>query len=231
MTAPARLDHLVVAADTLEAGAAWCERTLGMAPGPGGEHPLMGTHNRLLRIATVDHPRAYFEIIAIQPGAPGPAAGRRRWFDLDDPALRAGLQAQGPQLVHWVVQVPDVQGAVAAWQRLGIDRGEVVTASRMTDRGPLQWQITIRPDGRRLFDGCLPTLIQWGPAHPASALPACGVTVHGVAVAHPQAALLREAFAAIGLAGVAVEDGAPSLSATLHTPGGTVRLATHAAAG
>jgi hypothetical protein len=46
------VDHLVIAAASLEEGVAWCEATLGVTPGPGGEHPLMGTHNRLLRIAT-----------------------------------------------------------------------------------------------------------------------------------------------------------------------------------
>ena len=35
----AQVDHLVIAASTLDEGVAWCERTLGMTPGPGGEHP------------------------------------------------------------------------------------------------------------------------------------------------------------------------------------------------
>ena len=46
----AHLDHLVIMANTLNEGVAWCEATLGVTPGPGGEHPLMSTHNRLLRI-------------------------------------------------------------------------------------------------------------------------------------------------------------------------------------
>lgn len=224
MTAAARIDHLVVVADTLEQGAAWCERTLGVAPGPGGEHSLMGTHNRLLRIATVDYPRAYFEIIARNPAAAGAQDGRRRWFDMDDPVLQADVRDHGPRLAHWVVQVPDVRAAVAAWARLGIDRGQVVQASRMTPRGLLQWQITIRDDGQRLFDGCLPTLIEWGDVHPAATMPDSGVTLHGLAVTHPEAALLTRALAAIGLEGVAVESGPPDLCATLRTPGGAVRL-------
>ena len=44
------LDHLVIVADSLEQGAAWCASTLGVEPGPGGRHALMGTHNRLLRL-------------------------------------------------------------------------------------------------------------------------------------------------------------------------------------
>ena len=39
----AQIDHLVVAARTLVEGVAWCEATLGVVPGPGGEHALFGT--------------------------------------------------------------------------------------------------------------------------------------------------------------------------------------------
>src|SRR6478735_419898 len=76
VTIDCRIDHLVVAARTLDQGVQWCEATLGVTPGAGGEHPLMGTHNRLLRIATVQYPRAYLEIIAIDPAAQTPS--RRR---------------------------------------------------------------------------------------------------------------------------------------------------------
>lgn len=59
------LDHLVVMADTLAQGAAWCEAVLGITSGPGSEHPQMGTHNRLFRINSAAFPYAYLEIIAI----------------------------------------------------------------------------------------------------------------------------------------------------------------------
>ena len=68
----ARVDHLVVVAAALAEGVDWCERTLGVTPGPGGEHPLMGTHNRIFNISSPRHPRAYLEIIAINSGATRP---------------------------------------------------------------------------------------------------------------------------------------------------------------
>ena len=68
-----QIDHLVVAAHTLEQGVQWCEATLGITPEAGGEHSQFGTHNKLFKIATPAHPLAYFEIIAINPGAKGPA--------------------------------------------------------------------------------------------------------------------------------------------------------------
>ena len=219
----ARIDHLVVAAANLEQGVAWCEATLGVLPGPGGEHPLMGTHNRLLRIATVDHPRAYFEIIAVQPGRQPQRS--RRWFDLDVESLRDAVARRGPRLVHFVASVPDVRAAVSAWQELGLERGEPVAASRMTPRGELSWQITVRADGQRLMQGVLPTLIQWGEVHPASAMPESGVTFQGLTATHPKAAMLRTAFDAIGLGGVTVKDGPADLCAVLDTPRGRIKLA------
>jgi len=218
----ARIDHLVIAAATLEQGVAWCEATLGVVPAPGGEHPLMGTHNRVLRIATVDYPRAYLEIIAIQPGRTPQRP--RRWFDLDDETVRDALARGGPRLLHFVASVPDVRAAVNAWQSLRIDRGEPAAASRMTPRGLLAWQITVRDDGQRLFQGALPTLIEWGETHPASALPESGVTLQALTATHPQAASLRNAYEAIDLQGVSVREGRPDVCAVLETPRGRLQL-------
>lgn len=219
----ARVDHLVIAAATLDAGVAWCEATLGVLPAPGGEHPLMGTHNRVLRIATVDYPRTYLEIIAVQAGRTPQRP--RRWFDLDDETVRDTLERSGPRLLHFVASVPDAPAAVTALKRMAIDRGEPLPASRMTQRGLLQWQITVREDGQRLFDGTLPTLIEWGEVHPASGLPESGVTLQSLSATHPRATALRNAYEAIGLQGVTVKDGAPNLCAVLETPRGRVQLA------
>lgn len=221
-----RVDHLVVVAADLAQGVAWCESTLGVTPGPGGQHPLMGTHNRLMRVATVNYPHAYLEVIAIDSGASHIEKTRgRRWFDMDFGPLQARVAIDGPQLVHFVANTPDVVAASAALRALGIERGPILAASRMTPRGLLQWQITVREDGQRLFRGGLPTLIEWGDVHPASAMPESGVTLQALAVTHPDADTLRAAYAAIGLDRVAIEVGPANLVATLHTPKGIVKLA------
>ncbi len=229
----AQVDHLVVVAASLDEGVAWCERVLGITPGPGGEHPLMGTHNRLFSVASSACPRSYFEIIAIQPGVtPARAPGKHRWFDMDDPLLQARVAQDGPQLVHFVASVPGVVSAVKALATQGLDRGAVVPASRQTAAGLLSWRITVRDDGQRLFYGTLPTLIQWGEAtqdpaqaaHPLDAMPASGVTLAALQASHPRPEKLQAAFAAIGLAGVDVVAGTPNLVATLQTPLGLVTL-------
>jgi len=223
------VDHLVVMAASLEQGAAWCETTLGVTPGPGGEHPLMGTHNRLLNIAAASHPRAYLEIIAINPGAAHAlSTGPRRWFDMDDPVLQAHVAQHGPCLIHWVASVADIRAASVelAWQ--GIDRGPILRASRQTPAGLLEWQITARDDGLRLFDGCLPTLIQWDGTHPVDRMPESGITLQSLHVHHPEATALRQAWQAMGLteACIPISDGPAHLTATLQTPKGLIEITT-----
>jgi hypothetical protein len=235
----AHIDHLVVAARTLQEGVDWCEATLGITPGAGGSHPLFATHNRLFRIATVNYPRAYFEIIAINSEAfrttNTPATGqkgfKKRWFDLDSEALQKEI-AKTPRLVHVVANTSDVRLACAALSELGIDRGPAVQASRMTANGLLEWKITVRDDGQRLFHGGLPTLIEWGnetsaPSvvmHPSQNMPDSGVSLQSLHMVTPQVTQLQAAYLAIGLQGVKITTGEPNLIATLQTPKGVVTL-------
>jgi hypothetical protein len=227
-----QIDHLVIVAKSLEQGVQWCEATLGITPGPGGEHTLYGTHNRLFKVASPANPMAYVEIIAIDPAAVRPKrACPTRWFDMDDPALQKAV-AKEPRLVHFVVNTPDIRAARMAIRMQGIDRGPAISASRRTNRGTLNWQISVRADGQRLFDGCMPTLIQWGKPeatdplklHPRNTLTRSGVTLQSLEVIHPSAAKLQAAYDAIELNRVTVTEGPACLKATLQTPKGLIVL-------
>ena len=222
MNAPA-IDHLVIAAPTLAEGVTWCEQTLGVSPGPGGAHALFGTHNRLLRLASGQ--ACYLEIIAVDPAAtPQRAAPLARWFDLDQPALQAQLRGQGPQLIHGVLRVPQIDTTLQAWQSL--DRGPALTASRPTPQGLLQWRISVRDDGQRLLGGALPTLIEWGDVHPCDAMPESGLALSALTLQTPNTALLQQALdaAQLGDPAVRVIRGPAGLSAQLHTPRGDITL-------
>jgi hypothetical protein len=227
-----QIDHLVIVAKTLEQGVQWCEEKLGITPGPGGEHALYGTHNRLFKIASPSNPMAYLEIIAINPAAVRPKkACPTRWFDMDNTALQKAVAIE-PRLVHFVVNTPDIKAARMALRMEGIDRGPAIQASRRTNKGVLNWQISVRADGQRLFDGVLPTVIQWGKPdaieplrlHPRNTLPRSGVTLQSLEITHPSATKLQEAFAAIELHRVPVTEGLANLKATLQTPKGVVVL-------
>src|ERR1700687_4364463 len=81
----AKLDHLVVAAASLEQGEDHLESLLGVRPRRGGKHVAMGTHNRVLRLGD----GIYLELIAVDPDGIKP--DRPRWFDLDRPSMPASL--------------------------------------------------------------------------------------------------------------------------------------------
>ena len=57
------LDHLIIAAATLDEGVDYVADTLGIAPSGGGCHELVGTHNKVLRLGH----DVYLEVIALDP--------------------------------------------------------------------------------------------------------------------------------------------------------------------
>ena len=209
----AAIDHLVVAAATLAQGCDWVESGLGVRPQPGGRHVAMGTHNALLRIG----PRRYLEVMAIDPDAAPPT--RPRWFDLDEPRMRATL-TDGPRLVHFVVRTDDIAALTA---RSPIDLGDVIPMSR----GDRHWRITVPQDGHLPGRGLVPTLIAWPDAwHPATALPEQGLSLVALAGEHPDPAPIRAALARLSLdEDVKVTYGrSPRLAAMIRTPRGIVTL-------
>lgn len=215
----AHIDHLVIAADTLEQGAAWCEAMLGVAPGPGGRHGLMGTHNRLLNISGPAFERCYLEIIAIDPAAP--ALGRTRWFGLDDPSLRAAVRAE-PRFIHAVARTTNIE--MLRWGLINcrVDPGTLLAAHRDTPAGRLAWRITVRDDGQLPEGGTLPTLIEWQGPHPCEALPASPVQLTSLSL-RSLSGRLRQLLRLAGGVKADRPDG-PALTATLATPRGAVVL-------
>ena len=209
----AALDHLIVAAATLEEGEDYIEAKLGVRPQRGGKHVAMGTHNSLLSLG----PRTYLEVIAIDPEGATPA--RPRWFELDRPAMQATLRAS-PRLLHWAARTKDIDAARTA---ATIDPGPPHAASR----GTFHWRITIPDDGHLPGAGIVPTLIEWSDdKHPTDTLPDSRLRIATLAAAHPEPAQIRAALAALGLSETlqVTFNAAPRLAALVRTPRGTVAL-------
>lgn len=173
------LDHIIIYASSLDEGRVWAQEVLGVDMSMGGSHFLMGTHNLITRIDSEEFPKAYLEIIAIDPSAPNPAVGGVRWFDMDCPTLSHQI-AKSPRLIHWVARTQQLQLAVDELRRLGIDRGDILSASRASAHGLLEWQMTVRSDGWRLMNGALPTLIQWGSRHPVDGMSASSLKLKNI---------------------------------------------------
>ena len=177
-------DHLVVVANDLRSGCDWVEERLGVRPQAGGKHVAMGTHNAVLSLGK----RFYLEVIAVDPEGNKPA--RPRWFDLDEPRMRAAL-AEGPHLAHWVARTADIDEAAARVPDLG--------APTPMSRGDLHWRITIPDDGHRPGRGLVPTLIEWPDArHPTDNMADSGCRLVAIAGEHPEPAVVRAALAMLG---------------------------------
>lgn len=210
---PLVMDHIVVGALTLEQGIDYVRDVLGVEVPPGGRHPLMGTHNRLMRVGD----GVFLEIIAVDPDASPPS--RKRWFALDAPEMTARLRRR-PELIAWVAGTMDLETSL---RRCPEDLGHSVQARR----GALSWTIAVRDDGAIPLQGALPVLIRWpdGP-HPSSSMADLGVRLIGLRVTHPQPDRITTCLSALGGGGlveVAQGNGDPRLSAVFRLPDGTTR--------
>ena len=178
------IDHLVVTASSLEAGVAFVEAELGCRMQPGGQHPQMGTHNRLLRLGT----NVYLEVLAIDPTAAAPE--RARWFGLDQ--LTA---ADAPRLSAWVMRTQSIHELAARCP-------EPLGAVELMRRGELEWWITIPPDGRCVMGGAMPPLIEWRTkSPPATRLPESGIELLELELRHHETAQLQKWFEIAGFQG------------------------------
>ncbi|MGX1160546.1 glyoxalase-like protein [Arthrobacter sp. SLBN-100] len=217
----ARIDHLVIAADSLEQGAAWCAATFGVEPSGGGKHPLMGTHNRVIAISSESFPDCYLEVIAIDPGAPAP--GRPRWFGLDHPEVRAAVR-ESPRLVHAVARTCRIEMLHRDLASFALNPGELRAAQRDTPHGLLKWRITIRDDGRTECAGALPSLIEWEGQHPCANMPPSDVSLRSLVLRGvPSRAVDVLKLPAVHAGPIDGVQNAP-LTATVESPGGRVVL-------
>jgi len=209
----AKFDHVVIGACLLAPGTRQVEEWLGAATGGGGKHPLMATHNRLMRLGGQG---GYLEVIAMDPDAPPPS--RPRWYTLDAQHTRDRL-AQGPRALCWVAAVSDIEMAA---RDCGYDAGEIIEVTR----GDLHWRLTVPQDGGLAAGGVLPALIEWPDGvDPVAALPAADIALTGIAAAHPDPAFVESCMDRLGLGDLmTVTGGPPSLAFDFLTASGTVHI-------
>jgi hypothetical protein len=204
-----RVDHLVYATTDLDRGIAEIEKLLGVKAVFGGQHPGRGTRNALVSLG----PKAYLEIIAIDPGQPKPAQPRS--FGIDD--LKAA------RLVTWAANGTDLARVQADAVRNGVPLGAVSAGSRQRPDGVLlNWQFTIPV--QLVADGIVPFLIDWGSSpHPAASSPSGAVLV-GLRAEHPEEQHVRGMLAQLGLLLPVTHGAQPALIATIEGRNGRVEL-------
>ncbi len=216
------LDHLVIAAPTLDAGTEYVAELLGVAPQSGGAHAAMGTHNRVLGLFG----GIYLEVIAVNPDA-------RRRNARAGSGWTATTCASACRLVPACCTGPRAWSAPPTWHAGRRSTRARSHRSSPMQRGDLHWRITVPEDGSlpawqgeaaSAGDGLLPSLIQWDVApHPGASLPRQDLALRRLAGHHPHAELLRQGLAWLGaehLIALEQADGPPRLTAEIETPQG-----------
>ena len=196
-----RLDHLAIAAETLEEGVAWAEERLGVPFLAGGKHARFGTHNRLLGLAD----GLYLEVIAVDPDAvsEGP-----RWFGLD--AFRGP-----PRLANWICEPDNFDAMMVHGMR------KVAMA-----RGDLRWDMGAPEDGSLPLGGAFPTVLRWHTdTPPGRSLPLSGCALVTLTVTHPDALSIAASLPDLDDPRVVFQTGEDiGLQAEFDTPNGRVAL-------
>ena len=207
-----RFDHVVIGAAHLGDAADIVEARLGADLTGGGKHPLMATHNRLMRLKD-----GYLEVIAIDPNAPIP--GRIRWYALDSPET-VGRLADGPRALCWVAAVDDIEQAAAG---CGYECGRIIEVTR----GDLHWRLTVPDDGSLPAGGILPALIEWPPGvNPVATLPDSGLALAGLKASHPFPQIVINCLDRLGLGHLMeITEGAPSLGFVFDIADGNILIA------
>lgn len=206
------IDHLSVGAETLEQGIAFLKTALGVEIPKGGKHPMMATHNCVMR---ADH-ECFLELISIDPEE---SPTRPRWFSFDEPATRRRL-AERPRPLCWVVRTDDLDAIV---RTCPIDLGEIVKFQR----GDRSWRLTVPADGHLPEQGLLPAFIEWSPGpHPSANQQDLGIRLRRIVLTTPEPARLLSTLQTLNIDGLAdVKQGPTHLGFELDTARGPITLA------
>lgn len=210
------LDHIVIAADSLQQGIDYVREILGVEIAAGGKHKNMATHNRVMQLGN----DSYLEVIAIDADAPPPR--HPRWFALDTECLRSAIRSR-PRLVTWVMNTADLGQLV---ERVDFDIGVPGKFSR----DDLSWEFALPGDGRLLGDGMLPYCIQWHTTpHPSRKMADTGCLLQELTIYHNRPRWLEERLDALDASHLLhvepLPDGkTPYLAAKIDTPSGTIVL-------
>jgi hypothetical protein len=202
------IDHIVLAARSLDEGTGLVAARTGVTPVFGGVHTGAGTHNAL---ASLGAP-SYLEVIAPDPAQPGVASA----------LVPAGLE-DGPRLVAFAVGCDDIDAAVTALRHAGVpDVGDPFAMTRARPEGrTLSWRLAT-VGGR--MGGAHPFLISWeGADSPAHDSPVAG-RLTTLAAGDPDPGPAAELLTHLGVAVDVDESPTPWLRATIETPTGPIEL-------
>ena len=206
------IDHIVIGADNLISGTNILETKLGTKFSQGGEHQIMGTHNKLLKLQS----DIYLEVIANNPYVSNPS--HPRWFSLDDEKTKEKIQST-PRPLCWVLKVDNIENSV---KKCGYNPGEILKMSR----GELTWKITVPSNGMLVENGILPYLIEWSSSqHPAKKLTNNNISMNTLSLFHPEPSKIKDIISnLINSDLISVSEGISKIELIITTENGKVLI-------
>ena len=207
-----RIDHIVIGAANLISGTNIIETKLSTKFSPGGEHQVMGTHNKLLKLQS----DIYLEVIATNPNADKPS--HKKWFSLDEAETKEKIK-NSPKVLCWVLEVDNIEDTV---KRCGYNPGEILQLSR----DELTWKVTVPSNGKLVENGVLPVLIEWpSDQHPSKKLINSKVTINKLSLFHPETYKINKTLSNLIESDlIHVSKGFPKIELTLTTQNGKVLI-------
>ena len=205
-----RIDHIVIGAANLISGTTILETKLSAKFSPGGEHQIMGTHNKLLKLQS----DIYLEVIANNPNVD--KLSRPRWFSLDEARTKEKIQ-HSPRALCWILEVDNIENTV---KKCGYNPGEILQISR----GELTWKITVPSNGGLADHGVLPTLIEWASdQHPSKKLTNSKISLNKISLFHPEPNKIKNIISNLIESDlIRVSEGSPKIELILTTQNGKV---------
>lgn len=206
--ATATVDHLVWAAEDLDAGVLLAEQRLGVRAVHGGSHPGMGTRNALLGLGL----GCYLEVLAPDPAQPGLRDPMGGWI----PGSGRG------RLARWAARSGDLDRVAVAARDLGLTVNGPLRMTRDRPGGArLAWRIVFLDDpGEGSLGPLLPFFLDWGTSpHPSEVAPA-GCTLQQLRGEHPEPDRATGILASLGVTLPVAAGPRPALHATIRTPSG-----------
>jgi hypothetical protein len=204
------IDHLVIGAAELDKATKQIQSFIKAEFLAGGKHPLMATHNRLIKLQN----SLYIEIIAADPSASLPRSPTRknRWFSLDSNATQKRLSL-APQPLCWVVAVNDIEKTL---MDCGYNPGRIIEMTR----GNFSWKITVSETGDLPENGVLPIFIEWpNGKHPTKTMPESNISLEKLTLFHPHPSGIKHILSKLNINGpIKVNLGEPNLQFSLKTP-------------
>ena len=143
-----KLDHIVLAANTLKEGTSFIEQKLQIKLSNIGYHRDMGTHNRVVKISK----SVYLEVIAIDPNSKHLRS--KRWFNLDSLQLQSQLR-KSPKVIGYVIENEDTKIL------------KYYEPFFKASRGKYKWQFAMPSTNvgisidQSYLNGIIPSLINW----------------------------------------------------------------------